>query len=165
MTDTANQPWIAAVRTPQQIDDARNLCRMYLEWLENDHGIRLDFQGVEEELRNLPGDYAPPRGEFLIAYARGGEPMGCIAVRPFEQRVCEIKRLFLAPAARGKGLGHRLCDAILMEARRLGYSRAVLDTGSFMGAAQRVYEQAGFRDIPAYYDNPLPGIRYFGATL
>lgn len=156
---------IVAARTDQHIEDARLLCREYLDWLAIDHGIILDFQGVEDELRKLPGDYAPPAGELLLAYDGRSRPAGCIAVRPFEGRTCEIKRLYIRNEARGTGLGHRLAEAIVTAARSLGYSRAVLDTGDFMASAQRVYERAGFRDIPAYYENPLPRIRYLGRDL
>ncbi len=153
------------VRTPQQVDAARLLCREYLNWLANDHNIRLDFQGVEEELESLPGEYAPPTGEFLLAYSSTGELLGCIAVRRFRDEVCEVKRLFVRPAGRGGGVGHLLAIAIVSEARELGYSRALLDTGGFMAAAQRVYEHAGFKPIPPYYDNPLPDIKYYARDL
>jgi len=156
---------LSPARSAEAVEDFRALCREYVDWLFRDFGIRLDFQGIDEELRSLPGDYAPPRGEIVLAHGSDGRTLGCIAVRPFSGSTCEVKRLYVRPEARGARLGHRLAAAILHEARDLGYTRAVLDTGGFMGAAQRVYQTAGFSEIPPYYENPVPGVRYFGRDL
>ena len=92
--------------------------------------------------------------------------MGCIALRRFDAATCEVKRLYVLPAARGTGLGRRLAAEVMAEARRLGYAKAVLDTGAFMPAAQKIYESLGFTDIPAYYENPYEDhVRYMGASL
>lgn len=158
-------------RTAADVATARTLFKEYAAWLGNDHHIDLAFQGFAEEFAGLPGKYAPPEGELILAVDAKGKPAGCVAVRPFRDRTCEIKRLYVRPTARGAGLGHSLAAAIVDAARELGYTRAILDTVSFMGAAVRVYESLGFRDIPAYYDNPYANsegnwtVRFLGADL
>jgi ribosomal protein S18 acetylase RimI-like enzyme len=127
-------------------------------------GVPLDFQGFDREVADLPGDYAPPRGALLVARV-GAELAGCVALRPLGGDACEMKRLFVRPAARGLGLGERLALAIVAEARRLGYRRMRLDTLPAMAAAQSLYERLGFRDIPPYTDNPVAGTRFLELTL
>jgi ribosomal protein S18 acetylase RimI-like enzyme len=127
-------------------------------------GVPLDFQGFDREVADLPGDYAPPRGALLVARV-GAELAGCVALRPLGGDACEMKRLFVRPAARGLGLGERLALAIVAEARRLGYRRMRLDTLPAMDAAQSLYERLGFRDIPPYTDNPVAGTRFLELTL
>ena len=146
------------------INAARGLFQDYATWLEMDHGISLEFQGIEAELAGLPGKYAPPSGQIYLA-VRGGEALGCAAFRPFEGEVCEIKRLYVSRNARGHALGQKLVEAVLAGARDAGYVRAVLDTADFMGQAQSVYESFGFTDIPKYYENPVAGVRYMGGDL
>ena len=143
---------------------ARALFEEYANWLAHDHGISLDFQGIEAELDGLPGKYAPPAGQiFLGTYS--GEIVGCAAFRPYEGKICEIKRLYVCPADRGLGLGGRLVSATLEGARTAGYDRAILDTAGFMTDAQALYARFGFEEIAPYYDNPVPGVRYMGADL
>ncbi|QHQ36971.1 GNAT family N-acetyltransferase [Algicella marina] len=137
----------------------------YAQWLEREHGLSLCFQGFEEEVAGLPGRYAPPGGVLLLAEGPDGDAWGCIGVRPLDGDICEVKRLYVLPEARGHALGKALVAAILEAARGLGYRRAVLDTAPFMAGAQRIYEAFGFTDIPAYYENPLPGVRYMAAQL
>ncbi len=157
-------------RTPVQVATAGRLFQELADWYRAE-GIDLCFQGFAEEMAGLPGKYAPPQGELLIAWDASGEALGCIAVRPFRDEICEIKRLYVRPAARGLGLGRALGSAIVAAARDLGYRRALLDTASFMAAAARVYELLGFRDVAPYYDNPYAGgdqpwvIRFLGADL
>ena len=116
--------------------------------------IDLGFQDFASELVDLPGDYVPPSGALLLAM-NGAETVGCVALRPFEASfVAEIKRLYVVPAARNRGLGVRLAEAALDAARAAGYARSRLDTLSSMRAAQRLYEGLGFRDIDAYRHNP-----------
>lgn len=146
------------------IDATRRLFQDYATWLETDHGISLEFQGIDAELAGLPGKYAPPGGQIYLAL-RAGEALGCAAFRPFEGKVCEIKRLYVSPKARGHALGQKLVETVLQGARDAGYVRAVLDTADFMGQAQRVYESFGFTDIPKYYENPVAGVRYMGGDL
>ena len=136
------------------------MMREYIEWIALD----LAFQEIDAELDGLPGDYAPPRGVLLVA-ADGDRYAGVIALRPFDTRICEMKRLFIRPEARGLGLARRLIDALLAEARRLGYAEIRLDTLPMMGAAQALYEAMGFVDMPAYYDTPIAGTRFMRKAL
>ena len=126
--------------------------------------VDLCFQDFESELRSLPGAYAPPNGLLLLADV-AGELAGCVAVRPLEAGICELKRLYLRSAYRGAGLGRGLAEAAINAARQIGYARIRLDTLPEMQAAQRLYESMGFYDIPPYYDNPIPGKRCLEAAL
>ncbi len=156
---------ITPVTTSDDIKAARNLFSDYANWLENDHGISLEFQGINEELASLPGKYAPPKGQIYLALDGNGKAIACGAFRPFKERTCEIKRLYVSPDARGHRLGTTLVEIILKGAKEAGYSKAVLDTASFMTQAQSLYEGFGFKDIPKYYENPMAGVRYMGADL
>ena len=100
-----------------------------------------------------------------LALGPGDTPAGTVALRRLDPATCEIKRLYVAPAARGAGLGARLATAIVAEARRLGYRRAVLDTLPFMAGAQRLYAGLGFRDIAPYQPDPHHGLRFMGRDL
>jgi ribosomal protein S18 acetylase RimI-like enzyme len=151
---------IRPAEIPRHLDIIRGLFRDYAAAL----GISLDFQDFDSELAALPGDYAPPRGRLLLAW-RAEQPVGCVALRPREPGVCEMKRLYLAPAARRSGLGKQLAQRICDEARAAGYDRMRLDTLSTMTAALRLYESLGFRPIPAYYFNPIPGAVYLELDL
>ncbi|MEM9147293.1 MAG: GNAT family N-acetyltransferase [Pseudomonadota bacterium] len=156
---------IRPVESPQDLAAARTLFAAYADWLERDHGIDLAFQGIEAELAGLPGKYALPEGALLLALSTAGAAVGCAALRPHAQGVCEMKRLYVAPEARGTGLGRRLAKAILAEGRSRGYARMLLDTGGFMDAAQGLYRSLGFREIPAYYHNPIPGCLFMACDL
>jgi GNAT superfamily N-acetyltransferase len=156
---------ISPVRNAADLKAAGDLFLEYANWLADDHGISLEFQGFEQELAGLPGKYAPPRGEILLARLPKGDAEAVIAIRPFEGDTCEIKRLYVAPSARGHALGKTLIAAIITCAREAGYTRAILDTGSFMQSAQHLYESFGFTDIEKYYDNPVPNVRYMGCDL
>ena len=125
----------------------------------------LCFQGFERELAGLPGAYAPPRGRLLLATV-AGEAAGCVGLRPLAGDACEMKRLYVRPAHLGRGLGGRLARAAIAEARAIGYGRMLLDTvPAHMTAATALYRRLGFREIPAYYDNPVPGAAYFELAL
>jgi GNAT superfamily N-acetyltransferase len=138
------------------LDEIRVMLREYARWLEVD----LFFQNFEEELAGLPGDYRPPRGRLLVA-----EGAGCIALRPIDDKICEMKRLYVRAEHRGTGLGRRLVLAVIEEAREIGYRRMRLDTMPKMDSAQRLYQTLGFRDIAAYRYNPEPGARFLELDL
>lgn len=142
---------------PADIQEVRELFLEYANWL----GVDLCFQGFEGELAGLPGDYAPPRGALFVARSLTGAAAGCIALRPFDATTGEVKRLYVRPAFRGTGLGARLAATVLEAARAAGYERLVLDTLDRMGDAVRLYGKLGFRPIPPYYNNPIPGALYF----
>ena len=143
---------IERVRSAADLALVARLFQAYVDWLS----IDLAFQDFAAELATLPGKYAPPAGELLLARARDGAALGCVALRPFgTEGCCEMKRLYVLPAARGLGLGRALVTAILEEARRRGYREMRLDTLPTLLSALALYRQAGFAEIPAYYDTPI----------
>ena len=150
--------------TPQRLDAAREILREYARSLDVD----LCFQNFEAELASLPGDYAPPTGQFLLAYV-DGELAACGALRGYSDadyaNACEMKRLYVRPAFRRFGLGRSLAEVLLDEARRAGYSTMLLDTLDDMEAARELYGMLGFQEIPPYYFNPIPGAHYLKADL
>jgi ribosomal protein S18 acetylase RimI-like enzyme len=150
------------VRHAEEIAAVAILFREYADWL----GIDLSFQGFEAELESLPGKYAPPTGELMLACASDDSALGCVAVRPLEGvTVCEMKRLYVRPAARGLGIGGALVGAIIRSAQELGYAEMKLDTLPAMPEALALYKSFGFAEIGAYYHNPVPGAVYLGKKL
>lgn len=124
------------------------------------------YQDFATELTTLPGKYAPPAGELLLARDSMGTPLGCAALRPLgHDGCCELKRLYVVPEARGMGLGKALLDAVLETAARIGYREIRLDTLPDMRAALALYRQAGFVPIAPYYDTPLAGTRFLARDL
>jgi putative acetyltransferase len=144
----------------QTIEAARELFREYAAWL----GVDLDFQGFPEEVDSLPGNYAPPLGRLLLAW-EGDEAAGCVALRPLEPGICEMKRLYVRPAYRHSGLGHRLAERIVQEARDAGYGKMRLDTLVTMARARAIYQSLGFRPISPYRPNPIEGAVFLELTL
>lgn len=130
----------------------------------NSLSFELDFQDFGEELATLPGKYAPPLGTILVAREKG-ETVGCVAVRPLGEKICEMKRLYVKPSHRGKKLGRDLALAIIEEAKRLGYKTMRLDTVVEMKEASALYRSLGFQPIDAYCYNPLSGAMYFELKL
>lgn len=152
---------ILQVFKTEQIEAARTLFREYERWLDTD----LCFQGFEQELKTLPGRYAEPDGRLLIAYI-DDKLAGCVAMRKLEESVCEMKRLYLRPAARGTGLGNRLIESVIEEARKEGYGSIRLDTyPKKMGKAVSLYESHGFRPIAPYYENPHSDVLFMELKL
>jgi GNAT superfamily N-acetyltransferase len=151
---------ICAATLPEDLPVIKDLFLEYADSLS----FELDFQDFREELATLPGKYAPPSGSILVA-KENGETVGCVAVRPLGSEVCEMKRLYVKPAHRGKRLGRDLALAIIEEAKRLGYKAMRLDTVVAMKEASVLYRTLGFQPIDAYCFNPLPGAMYFELKL
>ncbi|HVP14787.1 MAG TPA: GNAT family N-acetyltransferase [Terriglobales bacterium] len=151
---------IVHASTPVQLRDVRALFLEYAASL----GFDLCFQDFDREIAALPGAYAPPRGLLLLAEA-DGQAAGCVALRPLDPLACEMKRLFVRPAWRRRGLGRLLCEALISEAEDLGYACMRLDTVPQMGEAIALYRSLGFRPIDPYRFNPIPGALYMELTL
>jgi GNAT superfamily N-acetyltransferase len=151
---------IRQVRGEGEIDIARALFREY----EAELNIDLCFQGFEQELAGLPGGYAPPTGRLLLAWIED-RPAGCAALRKIEEDICEMKRLYLRPPFRRGGKGRLLTQALIREARAIGYQRMRLDTLPSMKSAIELYRTLGFRPIPAYRHNPVEGALYLELDL
>jgi putative acetyltransferase len=144
---------IIPASTHAHYDIARTLFREYQASLN----IDLCFQSFEEELAGLPGKYAPPLGNLLLAFTADQAPAGVIAMRPIDEDICEMKRLYVRPLARGHNLGRQLIDRLLAEARANGYKKMRLDTlTGLMDKAITLYRAYGFYDILPYYKSPLP---------
>ena len=149
------------VESPAQIAQARELFLEYGQSL----GFSLCFQNFDKELAGLPGDYAPPDGRLLLAEYEG-QLAGCVALHKLETGICEMKRLYLRPPFRGKGLGRALTERIVAEARQIGYRRIRLDTVEpVMKDAVAMYRRIGFKEIPPYRPNPIAGAMYMELEL
>jgi len=137
---------------------------LLLEYWEN-RNLSLYVFNFDQELAGLPGDYAPPDGGLFLAYYNGGIS-GCVALRKLEPDICEMKRLYLRPKFRGKGIGKFLAQFIIAEAKKMGYKRMRLDTiQSNMQEAIALYRQLGFNEIAAYRVNPIPGVIFMELVL
>jgi GNAT superfamily N-acetyltransferase len=148
------------VTSGPDLEEVRGLFREYAAWV----AVDLSFQGFEEELAWLPGEYVCPGGTLLLGTV-AGSPAGCIAVRPWREGTCEMKRLYVRTAQQGRGVGLFLAQRAIGWATEAGYTRMVLDTLPAMGAAQRLYERLGFRDVAPYRFNPVPGARFMALEL
>ncbi len=146
--------------TPQHIPTVRALFGEYAAWL----GFDLCFQNFAQELADLPGGYAPPTGRLFLALV-DGEPAGCIALCRIDMKTCEMKRLFVRPAFRGRGIGESLTRALITAAREIGYARMRLDTLPTMTSALKLYRALGFGEIAPYRYNPIPGAIYMELEL
>jgi putative acetyltransferase len=155
---------LSAAITPEQLTVVRLLFQDYQASL----GIDLCFQGFQQELRELPGDYVEPAGGLLLASV-DGRPAGCCAFRPLissdHLNACEMKRLYVRSGFRGLGLGRQLVEAIVERARQAGYSTMLLDTLSDMESARALYQEVGFTETAPYYYNPIPGAHYLKLDL
>lgn len=151
---------IKRVETTKELDEIRSLFCEYETFL----GVDLGFQGFDQELEDLPDKYSPPSGDLLIGTIKG-VTLGCVALRRLQKGFCEMKRLYVRPEGRGKGLGKQLAKQIIVVAHDLGYSSMRLDTLSSLTAAMHLYESLGFQRIEPYYDNPLPNVVYWELSL
>ena len=154
---------IRDARVPAEIPVVRALFEEYAASLHVD----LCFQDFPRELAELPGGYAAPRGCLLVA-DDADQIVGCVALRALsgaDETQGEIKRLYLRPAARGRGVGRALALAVIERARAIGYRTLKLDTLSTMHSARALYASLGFRECAPYYDNPLPGTSYMELAL
>jgi ribosomal protein S18 acetylase RimI-like enzyme len=146
--------------TDADIPHVREMLHEYVSWI----GLDLAFQEIEAELDGLPGDYAPPRGALFVA-VESNRYLAMIALRPIDRTVGEMKRLYVRPEARGRGLARRLIARLCEEAKRLNYSELRLDTLPMMGEAQALYETYGFVDIDPYYETPIAGTRFMAKKI
>ena len=145
----------------RQVEQARELFLEYGQSL----GFSLCFQGFDKELAGLPGVYTPPDGRLLLAEFEG-QLAGCVALHKIEERICEMKRLYLRPSFRGKGLGRVLTEKIIADARSIGYEKMRLDTVEpVMKDAVAMYRRFGFREIAPYCVNPMDGVIYMELDL
>lgn len=145
-----SEPEVAVPRTAAQLDEVRKLMRSFLGWHRERHlqdlhliDAYFDQQAWEAELANLPGDYAPPHGQLLLATV-DGEAAGCVALRRIDAQACEMKRMFVHPRLHGRGAGRALAQAIVQEGRALGYRRMRLDTSIRQAEALGLYTALGF---------------------
>lgn len=152
---------IAPVRSDDDLAAVAALFDAYAASLDVD----LAYQGYGAERAGLPGKYGPPQGELLLARGPEGRALGCVALRPLEDGACEMKRLYVSPAARGTGLGAALAEAVVRMAALRGYAEIRLDTLPTMAAAIGLYERMGFGRTPPYYDGAPEGTIFLRKAL
>jgi putative acetyltransferase len=151
---------IAEARWPEDRASVESLFREYVASLTED----ISFQNPSDELAGLPGKYARPGGVVLIAWG-GAQPAGAVAYRMVEPGVCEMKRLYVRRAFRGRNVGRELTEELIEDARARGYRTMLLDTLASMQSARALYRDLGFVPVAPYYDNPLPGVMYMALEL
>lgn len=151
---------IVQTETNEAIQSARLLFEEYAASLD----FGLNFQSFDQELAHLPGDYAPPDGRLLLAIYQD-QAAGCIALRKLAEDICEMKRLYIRPQFRNLGIGKALAQALIEEARRIGYARMRLDTVPSMQRAKALYESLGFKEIQPYRYNPIPDTAFMEVLL
>lgn len=151
---------IVEVSSGKALSEARALFLEYASSLRFD----LSFQGFQEEIERFPGDYSPPEGRVLVAYD-GVDVAGCVGLRNQGGKICEMKRLYVRPAFRGKGIGRGLASTVIEEARKAGYDRIRLDTVPSMKEAIGLYRSLGFRTVEPYRYNPIPGAVFMELEL
>ncbi|MFX1500161.1 MAG: GNAT family N-acetyltransferase [Promethearchaeota archaeon] len=144
-------------------DLIQKIQELFLEYA-NYLNINLDFQNFDEELRTLPGNYAPPEGCLLLAYYEN-RLAGCVGLRKFKNDICELKRLYIRSDFRKKKIGKTLSEAIILKAKEIGYRLIRLDTLSFMKEAINLYLSLGFKIIPPYRYNPFEDAIFFELQL
>jgi putative acetyltransferase len=151
---------IRHARFPQDADGLIAIWREYIAFPLVD----LSFQDNESEFATVPGKYAPPEGCVLLAWA-GGRIVGCIAMRRIDAQLCEMKRLYVRPESKGEGLGRKLAERLIIEARAAGYSEMRLDVLPEFEAAGHIYASLGFMPAEAVSHNPIQGTAFLGLML
>lgn len=147
-------------RSDDEYEEAAILFKEYAAWLN----IDLSFQKFDQELKHLKEMYAAPMGSIIL-YKAANEYAGCIAIRRFEEEIAEVKRMYVKPAYRNKGIAAALLDKVIIAAKAFGYKKIRLDTLNTMLAAMKLYKKNGFYEIPAYYFNPEKNAVYFEKLL
>ncbi len=148
---------------PQSEEDWRQ-ARQLIEEYAASLNLDLSFQNFAHELEHLTSEYAPPTGAFLLAEEKGVY-LGCVGVRQFSDGIGEIKRLYVIPSARGRGVGRLLAEGVVAAAKQIGYTRLLLDTLPSMKEAQSLYVSLGFKPTAAYRFNPVPGTAFLELEL
>jgi putative acetyltransferase len=151
---------LVVVENDAQVDDVRQLFKEYTASL----GFDLHFQEYDREYAHLPGEYQPPSGRLYLALC-DGNIAGCVALRRFEDSICEMKRMYVKPEYRGRGIGRKMAEKVISEARKIGYKRMRLDTIDTMAAAITLYESMGFKPIKPYRLNPIRGAYFMELVL
>jgi GNAT superfamily N-acetyltransferase len=151
---------IRSARFPEDLQAVVSIFREYV----SSPSVSLDFQGFEDEFAGLPGKYAQPEGGLVLAW-RDDRVLGCAAFRKVDALICEMKRVYVRPEAQGAGLGRRLVERVLDDARAAGYARICLDVLPEFQVAQKLYVSLGFRPAPAVAFNPVPGTQFLGLDL
>lgn len=154
---------MAEIRHARFPDDHAAVLAIFTEFVRSPR-VSLEYQGYTEEFANLPGKYAPPEGRLLLA-TEGESVLGCVALRKVDERICEMKRLYVRPAARGRSLGRRLAEAVVAEARAAGYAEIRLDVLAEFTAAREVYRAMGFVPADPVSYNPTAGAEFLGLDL
>jgi ribosomal protein S18 acetylase RimI-like enzyme len=152
---------IRPARVPDDLPVVAELFSAYAASLP----VTLDYQDFAAELAGLPGKYAAPEGELLLAWSADGQALGVVGLRPLSPAACEMKRLYLPPAARGLGLGRAMTEAVIAAARARGYAELRLDTLPSMTTAQRLYRDLGFEEIAPYYEPTPEGTLFMSLRL
>jgi ribosomal protein S18 acetylase RimI-like enzyme len=154
---------MAEIRPAQFPADLDAVLEIFTEYV-NSPSVSLDFQGNAQDFANLPGKYTPPKGAILLAWHEGAV-VGCVAMRPVDAAICEMKRLYVRPAGRGLGLGRQLAEAIVSSARDAGYVELRLDVLPEFDRAREIYVSLGFRPAEPVAYNPVPGTEFLGLAL
>lgn len=151
---------VQVAQTRQQLDQVRSLMRSFISWHRRHHHEDLhlidqyfDSAAFEQELASLPGKYASPKGQLLLA-TYNGVAAGCVALRELDAGACEMKRMFVYPEFHGKGIGRALAEALIGQARIAGYTHMLLDTSIRQNQALGLYQRLGFQVVKPYYELP-----------
>lgn len=144
-------------------DDTASVLSIWREFIANSP-VNLDYQGNDAEFASLPGKYAAPKGCVLLV-DRGGEIEGCVALREVSTDICEMKRLYVRPHARGSRVGHELVERLIAEARVIGYREMRLDVQEKSVSARKLYAAFGFGAAEPISFNPVPGASFLGLHL